>query len=127
MTLPRVYTKRGSEIPEARKLSKDFYSTLDEDQFIIFARVFIKDNVMNNNEEKLYQMIGQNGIYRMNEFFESIPAELLKFNTEVDKRLLLKYITSNIRYKFGLNLSVDSDKSLYSMIYRLSEIDPRIK
>ena len=127
MTLPRVYTKRGSEIPEARKLSKDLYSTLDEDQFIIFARVFIKDNVMNNNEEKLYQMIGQNGIYRMNEFFESIPAELLKFNTEVDKRLLLKYITSNIRYKFGLNLSVDSDKSLYSMIYRLSEIDPRIK
>lgn len=130
-----VYAVRGeeSEIYHSQKpeISREEYSKLSSEQFIIFAKLYLKDKILTSrsgcsNVESWQQQLPAALKIRLNDFFESIPDSIIDFSSEINRKLVLKYITSNLEFGFGIALNNDSRSEIYNMIHRLAEIEPRM-
>ena len=95
---------------------KEAYKVLSDEQFIIFAKCYLKDNVIENSK------FSTDARAKLNNFFNDIPDFLINFSSETHKKLLIMYISSNIRN--GFNLDID-ESMLFKFVSRLQEIDPR--
>lgn len=120
-TLPGIVIKRGQDIvrcPNSENMDDRLqYSNLNKDQFIIYSRECLK--------EKLGTYIDKSnlGISReFNGFMESIPEVLIDFSTEESRRLLLKYLDSNMSLRFATTIDRES---VYGCIMDLYTKDPR--
>lgn len=104
------------------------YKRLSEEQFVYYAITKIKDfiytkiqKIITNPSGDLYKLH-----YDFTKFFNTIPKELVKFNTECEMRILQLYVTSNIQTQFMIELSYDEETELYNLIRDLKMKDPRI-
>ena len=78
------------------------YNVLTDSQYKIYAKQYLKDNIMQDLETNNYEQYNPN-MASLNTFFEKLPDELLVFNNEESMRLLLKYICNNLKYCFGIS------------------------
>ena len=117
----RAYVVRGDNILSSQNISlpsnNERYNVLNKSQFKEVCKILLKDLVF----DYIYQAelnITQETSYKLNEFFNSIPEELIEFETDMHKKVLLKYIVSNIRYAYNIILPEDK---LYLLIDNLSK------
>lgn len=89
------------------------YNVLTDSQYKIYAKQYLKDNIMQDLETNNYEQYNPN-MASLNTFFEKLPDELLVFNNEESMRLLLKYICNNLKYCFGIS-DIDSKLITYYM------------
>lgn len=130
-----VYAVRGEEEDNIKSnvslTPKEEYEDMTADQFVIFAKVYLKDNMLGftPGDRSWQDQLAEEDLERMqslNHFFENIPDDLICFSRDIHRKLLFKYIVSNMRFGYGIDLHEDSKVELFKHILRLTEIDPRI-
>lgn len=94
------------------------YNVLTDSQYKIYAKQYLKDNIMQDLETNNYEQYNPN-MASLNTFFEKLPDELLVFNNEESMRLLLKYICNNLKYCFGIS---DIDNKLITYYMYISNL-----
>ena len=104
------------------------FKDIDENDFIVFAKLILKDNILKANTDNCWQrQIKSDTMVKLNKFFENLPEEYIQFETIVKRKILLKYIVSNLSYGFNVKVNDDEMDRIYSIIEDLSRVDPRIK
>ena len=103
----------------------DEYKSLNRDQFIILSRLLIKDKLIETSST--FSSISDSQLEQINLFFESIPESLIDFSSNVSKKLLFKYIISNLKYGFKIKLTEFDNDIIVNAIIRCGKISGNIK
>lgn len=103
----------------------DEYKSLNRDQFIILSRLLIKDKLIETSST--FSSISDSQLEQINLFFESIPESLIDFSSNVSKKLLFKYIVSNLKYGFKIKLTEFDNDIIVNAIIRCGKISGNIK
>ena len=103
----------------------DEYKSLNRDQFIILSRLLIKDKLIETSST--FSSISDSQLEQINLFFESIPESLIDFSSDVSKKLLFKYIVSNLKYGFKIKLTEFDNDIIVNTIIRCGKISSNIK
>lgn len=103
----------------------DEYKSLNRDQFIVLSRLLIKDKLIETSST--FSSISDSQLEQINLFFESIPESLIDFSSNVSKKLLFKYIVSNLKYGFKIKLTEFDNDIIVNAIIRCGKISNNIK
>ena len=103
----------------------DEYKSLNRDQFIVLSRLLIKDKLIETSST--FSSISDSQLEQINLFFESIPESLIDFSSDVSKKLLFKYIVSNLKYGFKIKLTESDNDIIVNTIIRCGKISSNIK
>ena len=103
----------------------DEYKSLNRDQFIVLSRLLIKDKLIETSST--FSSISDSQLEQINLFFESIPESLIDFSSDVSKKLLYKYIVSNLKYGFKIKLTEFDNDIIVNTIIRCGKISSNIK
>lgn len=103
----------------------DEYKSLNRDQFIVLSRLLIKDKLIETSST--FSSISDSQLEQINLFFESIPESLIDFSSDVSKKLLFKYIVSNLKYGFKIKLTEFDNDIIVNTIIRCGKISSNIK
>lgn len=117
VSLKEGKSSRGTPIEE--------YKSINKDQFIILVRLLIKDKLI--EKSSAFSSISDLQLEQVNAFFESIPESLIDFSSDISKKLLFKYITSNLKYGFKIRLTESDNEIIINAILRCGEISRNIK
>lgn len=115
-------TRRTEKQKKVESINKEEYRGLNSEQFETLARIFLKDSIISSVSEKNHTIDNQ----RLNQFFESLPTHILVFKTDIHRRLIYNYITSNLQYGFNVYIDENLADEIFESIRRLAEIDPRL-
>lgn len=121
-----VYAIRGGALQDIPQTPAEEYRNLNAKQFEHFARVYLKDNIMSAEEAEWIPSTSKETLSELNKFFENIPDCLLDFSSDTSRKLLMMYITTNLKYGFSIALSEDEQYNLFNYVSRLADIDPRM-
>lgn len=101
------------------------YKSINRNQFVILSRLLIKDKLIETSST--FSSISDSQLEQINSFFESIPEYLIDFSSDISKKLLFKYITSNLKYGFKIRLTESDNEIIINAILRCGEISHNIK
>lgn len=101
------------------------YKSINRNQFVILSRLLIKDKLIETSST--FSSISDSQLEQINSFFESIPEYLIDFSSDISKKLLFKYITSNLKYGFKIRLTESDNEIIINAILRCGEISRNIK